>query len=137
MKFSTSSQDYLEAILELSNEQGQIRSIDLSRKLSVTRPSVNRAVGVLKRLGYITQERYSKILLTDAGKRAANSVIMRHSTLKIFLVEILGVSEETAEIDACKMEHTISLETLGKLRGFMNSRKQERDNEILRISDNS
>ncbi len=125
MKFSASSQDYLEAILELSNERGQIRSIDLSGKLSVTRASVNRAVGVLRKLGYITQEKYSEILLTPEGRRAASSVIIRHKTLKTFLIEVLGVSEQTAEIDACKMEHSISLETLGKLRSFMNNRAEE------------
>ena len=123
MNFSASSQDYLEAILELSNEHGQIRSIDLSEKLSVTRASVNRAIGVLKELGYITQEKYSEILLTEEGKRAATSVIIRHTTLKTFLMDILGVTEETAETDACRMEHSVSLETLEKLRSFMDKKK--------------
>jgi len=125
MKFSASSQDYLEAILELSNERGQIRSIDLSEKLSVTRASVNRAIGVLKELGYITQEKYSEILLTEEGRRAATSVIIRHTTLKSFLMDILCVSEETAETDACRMEHSVSLETLEKLRSFMEGHKKE------------
>lgn len=123
MKFSASSQDYLEAIFELSNEHGQIRSIDLSEKMFVTRASVNRAIGVLKELGYVTQQKYSEILLTEEGKRAAISVIIRHKTLKTFLTEVLGVCDETAEIDACKMEHSVSLETLEKLRSFMDSRK--------------
>ncbi len=123
MKFSASSQDYLEAIMELSNEHGQIRSIDLSEKMKVTRASVNRAIGVLKELGYITQEKYSEILLTEDGRRAATSVVIRHTTLKTFLIEILGVTEDTAETDACRMEHSVSLETLEKLRSYMDKKK--------------
>lgn len=123
MNFSASSQDYLEAILELSNERGQIRSIDLSSKLGVTRASVNRAIGVLKELGYVTQEKYSEILLTIEGRKAAEAVIIRHKTLKTFLIEVLGVTSEIAQVDACKMEHSISIETLEKLRSFMDKRK--------------
>lgn len=122
MKFSASSQDYLEAVLELFDEHGQIRSIDLSEKLGVTRASVNRAIGVLKELGYVTQEKYSEILLTEEGRNAAISVKIRHTTLKKFLVDVLGVSDQTAEIDACKMEHSVSLETLEKLREFMRTK---------------
>jgi len=123
VNFSASSQDYLEAILELSNERGQIRSIDLSSKLGVTRASVNRAIGVLKELGYVTQEKYSEILLTKEGRQAAEAVIIRHKTLKTFLIEVLGVTSEIAQVDACKMEHSISIETLEKLRSFMDNRK--------------
>ena len=123
MKFSASSQDYLEAIMELSNEHGQIRSIDLSEKMKVTRASVNRALGVLKELGYITQEKYSEILLTEDGRRAAISVVIRHTTLKTFLIDILGVTEDIAETDACRMEHSVSLETLEKLRSYMDEKK--------------
>jgi len=123
VNFSASSQDYLEAILELSNERGQIRSIDLSSKLGVTRASVNRAIGVLKELGYVTQEKYSEILLTIEGRKAAEAVIIRHKTLKTFLIEVLGVTSEIAQVDACKMEHSISIETLEKLRSFMDKRK--------------
>ena len=127
MNFSASSQDYLEAILELSNERGQIRSIDLSSKLGVTRASVNRAIGVLKELGYVTQEKYSEILLTKEGRQAAEAVIIRHKTLKTFLIEVLGVTSEIAQVDACKMEHSISIETLEKLRSFMDKREKKDD----------
>lgn len=119
MKFSTSSQDYLEAILELSSEHVQIRSVDLSEKMAVTRASVNRAIGVLKSLGFINHEKYSDIVLTEEGRRAAIAVKVRHTTLKNFLQQVLGVGEEVAEIDACRMEHSVSLETLEKLRNFM------------------
>ncbi|MEL7569866.1 MAG: metal-dependent transcriptional regulator, partial [Eubacteriaceae bacterium] len=65
--FSPSSQDYLEVILELSNKENEIRSIDIAQIMNVSRASVNKAVGVLKNLGYITQERYSSIVLTKSG----------------------------------------------------------------------
>lgn len=123
MNFSSSSQDYLESILELSNVNGQIRSIDLSEKMQVTRASVNRALGVLKKLGYITQEKYSQIKLTDEGRKAAAAVKIRHTTLKLFLVDFLGVAPDVADTEACKMEHSVSLDTLEKLRIYMNKHK--------------
>ena len=117
---SASRQDYLEAILELSNENGQIRSIDIAEKLSVSRASVNKAIGILKTSGYVIQERYSYLSLTDSGKNAAGAVKERHSTIKCFLIDLLGVSEATAESDACKIEHCISPETLEKLKMYLN-----------------
>lgn len=122
-KISASSQDYLEAILELAKENNTIRSIDISEKLGVSRASVNRAIGVLKDAGYAIQQRYSNISLTPEGVNAALSVRDRHSTLKLFLTEILKVSDQTAEEDACKMEHSVSVETLEKLKEFMKSIK--------------
>jgi len=118
-QISTSSQDYLEAILELSKEARKIRSIDLAQKLGVSRASVNRAVGVLKNAGFVLHEKYSEISLTEEGIKAALAVKERHNTLKRFLTEVLGVSERTAEDDACKMEHGISVETLERLQDFI------------------
>lgn len=119
-KLSASSQDYLEAILELSLQDDKVRSVDIAQKLNVSRASVNKAIGVLKQAGYIMQERYSDIYLTESGRRAALDVKERHIALKSFLVNSLGVSELTAEEDACKMEHSVSAETLEKLKSFMN-----------------
>jgi len=119
--FSPSSQDYLEAILELSNKENEIRSIDISQIMNVSRASVNKAVGVLKNLGYIKQERYSSIVLTDSGMQAALSVRERHDTLKRFFTNVLNVSANAAEIDACKMEHSISTETFEKLKLFLSN----------------
>lgn len=122
--FSPSSQDYLEAILELSNKESKIRSIDIAQIMNVSRASVNKAVGVLKNLGYITQERYSSIVLTNSGIKAALAVRERHDTLKYFLTNVLNVSEIAAEEDACKMEHSISAETFDKLKLFLNGKKK-------------
>lgn len=119
-KLSASSQDYLEAILELSLQDDKVRSVDIAQKLNVSRASVNKAIGVLKQAGYIMQERYSDIYLTESGRQAALDVKERHIALKSFLVNSLGVSELTAEKDACKMEHSVSAETLEKLKSFMN-----------------
>jgi Mn-dependent DtxR family transcriptional regulator len=116
---SPSSQDYLEAILELSNKENEIRSIDIAQLMGVSRASVNKAVGILKDFGYITQQKYSYIELTDYGRKAASSIRERHDTLKTFLIEVLDVSEKTAEEDACKMEHAISSETFGKLKKYV------------------
>jgi DtxR family Mn-dependent transcriptional regulator len=127
MKVSASSQDYLEAILELYKTKGYIRSIDISSKLGVTRASVNRAVNVLVSLGFIDHEKYSDITLTKNGIRAASAVKLKHNILKTFLTEYLGVKEQTAEEDACKMEHNISIETVEKLQKFLdeNSRNNK------------
>jgi Mn-dependent DtxR family transcriptional regulator len=117
-KLTASNQDYLEAILELSTENA-IRSIDIAQKLGVSRASVNRAIGVLKESGLVTQERYSDISLTEKGKIAAVAVNEKHHTLKSFLTDVLSVCEKTAEIDACKMEHCVSPETLEKLKEYL------------------
>lgn len=119
MKISASSQDYLEALLELSEEEHSVRSIDVANRIGVSRASVNKAIGVLKENGFVEQEKYSEVTLTDEGIRAARAVLKRHATLKQFLTNVLGVSEDIAESDACRMEHVISIETLEKLQTFL------------------
>ena len=119
MKISASSQDYLEALLVLSGNGGSVRSVDVAKRLNVSRASVNKAVGILKDLGLVNQERYGEIELTPEGKKAARAVLEKHNTLKYFLKEVLGVSEENAENDACGMEHVISIETLEKLQDYL------------------
>lgn len=119
MKLSASSQDYLEALLVLSQGKDSVRSVDVANRLGVSRASVNKAIGVLKELGFVTQERYGEVELTEEGRKAAVAVQKRHSTLKFFLKEVLGVGEENAENDACRMEHVISIETLEKLQIFL------------------
>lgn len=117
-----SSQDYLEAILFLSENGGAVRSIDVAKSQNVSRASVNKALGVLKEKGLISQQKYGTVSLTQKGVEVANSVMQRHIALKGFLTGVLGVGEETAEQDACRMEHAISRETLDRLEEFM-SRK--------------
>ena len=125
-KLSASSQDYLEAILELSLQDDKVRSVDIAQKLNVSRASVNKAIGVLKQAGYIMQERYSDIYLTESGRQAALDVKERHIALKSFLVNSLGVSELTAEKDACKMEHIISDESFHAIKEHVSAMEKMR-----------
>ena len=122
---SASSQDYLETILALTQEQGAgIRSIDIAERMGVSRASVNRAIGVLKQAGYIEQERYSLLRLTAAGWAMAQDVEEKHLLLRRFLTDVLHVDAQTAEEDACKMEHSISVQTMEKLKCFMRGRER-------------
>ncbi len=113
-KLSPSSEDYLEAILELSDQHNAVRSVDIANHLHVSKASVNKAMGILRQIGLIEQAHYGLIHLTEQGRFRAKDVLQRHVMLKRFLTEILHTSEETAERDACRMEHVISDETRGK-----------------------
>ncbi|MFV0401667.1 MAG: metal-dependent transcriptional regulator [Oscillospiraceae bacterium] len=114
-------ENYLEAILSLENESKDVRSIDVARQLEVSRPSVNKALGVLKEMGMVEQQPYGAIRLTDKGRLRAIEVTSRHRTLKSFLINVLGVEVETADEDACKMEHVVSKETMRKLTDYLES----------------
>ncbi len=116
---SASKQDYLETILAFSADTGQARSIDIARTLGVSRASVNKSLGVLKESGLIEHEHYGDIKLTETGLRMAKAVRARHDSLKQLLERVLGVSPETAESDACRMEHAISPETASKLKDYL------------------
>jgi len=116
---SASKQDYLETILDFTAEAGQVRSIDIARALGVSRASVNKSLGVLKESGLIEHEHYGDVKLTEKGLKAARQVRSRHNTLKLFLTDVLAVSEEIAEQDACRMEHAICRETATKLEDYL------------------
>lgn len=118
-KITPSGQDYLEAILKLSQEGGEVRSVDIARELGFSRASVSRAMASLRNEDYILQEKYGTISLTQKGLTAAKSVGEKHKLLKGFLTKVLKVGEETAEADACRMEHAISMETAEKLYEYM------------------
>jgi len=119
VKISTSSENYLEVIYNLSKGTGSVRSIDVANSLGVSKASVNKAVSILKEAGMVEQELYGAITLTPLGETKAREVFHRHCTIKRFLVKILGVSEEVAEEDACRMEHVISAETMRLLTGYL------------------
>lgn len=112
------SENYLEAILKLEDSAKSVRSIDVASELQVSRPSVNKALGVLKKAGMVEQQPYGRISLTDEGRARAAEVTRRHTVLKGFLVDVLGVDGETADFDACKMEHVISEQTMKKLADY-------------------
>ena len=113
------SEDYLEAILKLEDDNKHVRSIDVASDLGVSRPSVNKAIGVLKKAGMVEQQPYGRIMLTAQGRKQATEIMTRHKTLKHFLIGVLGVDEATADEDACKMEHVVSAQTINKLTRYI------------------
>ena len=115
---SSSIEDYLETILLLSEKDEAVRVTDIAEKLNIAKPSVTAAVNTLKEKGFATQERYGKVFLTDEGRDYAMKIRRRHRVLRTFLAEILGVGQETAERDACLMEHAVSPETMERLIEF-------------------
>ena len=118
MSIHESGEMYLESIHVLLQQRGQVRSIDISEYMGYSKPSVSRAMGVLRRDGYITMDDDSHISLTDSGRAIAEKIYSRHQILTRMLVS-LGVSPETAAADACKMEHAISDETFDAIRRHM------------------
>ena len=115
MQLQESGEMYLESILRLSETLPAVRSIDISEYMGYSKPSVSRAVGLLKSGGYITVESDGAIKLTEEGKTVAAKIYERHRILTEFFKSI-GVSPETADEDACKIEHSISDETLEKIK---------------------
>ena len=110
MKIQKASEDYLESMLMMKEQRGYIRSVDVAEQLGVTKPSVTYATKRLRENGYIEMDRDGLITLTDRGMAIAAKMLDRHHTLTQFLVA-LGVDQETAEADACKIEHDISQQT--------------------------
>ncbi len=123
MSIHESGEDYLETILILHKNTGFVRSIDIANELGYSKPSISRAVGILKSDGYITVEPNGQIVLTDSGKAKAEQVYERHLMLRKFLTDILGVSADNSEQDACRIEHILSEETYEKLKSFVESYK--------------
>ncbi|GMO47131.1 MAG: metal-dependent transcriptional regulator [Termitinemataceae bacterium] len=106
-----SQEDYLEMISFLSLE-GEVRITDIAKRLGISKPAAFTAVKTLEEKALITHKRYSTVSLTGDGKKLAEDICKRHHMLTDFLHRILGVSSSTAELDACKMEHVLSDETL-------------------------
>lgn len=114
MQIHESAENYLETILELQERLGQVRSIDIVNELGFSKPSVSVAMKRLRENGYIEVDREGYITLNESGRIIAQRISTRHHLLTRFLVA-LGVSEETAAADACKMEHDLSDETFEKM----------------------
>lgn len=118
MRLQESGEMYLESIYVLSKAQGTVRSIDISEYMGYSKPSVSRAVNLLKNGGYIVMDKDNLITLTDSGLEIAKKIFDRHTLLANLLIR-LGVSEKTAAEDACKLEHSISDESFGAIRRYM------------------
>lgn len=118
MHLQESGEMYLEAIHVLSGKRPVVRAIDVADYLGYSKPSVSRAIGLLKEGGYVVVSDNGGLQLTDEGKDVAGKIFERHTLLTSFLMK-LGVSEETADEDACKMEHVISDESMAAIKRFM------------------
>ena len=115
MKIHRSAEDYLEMILRLIEQKGYARSVDIAAGLSVSKPSVSVAMRQLREGGYIVMDKDNYITLTDSGLEIAQHIYDRHKVLTRIL-SLLGVDEDTAEKDACKVEHDISVQTYTALK---------------------
>lgn len=118
MKIQESAENYLEAILVIGKRKGYVKSIDIANELSVTKPSVSVAMKAFKAEGYIAVSESGDITLTAKGLKIAKKVYERHNVIASALMR-LGVSEETAYTDSCKIEHVISDESFKKLKEFI------------------
>ena len=118
MSIHESAEMYLETIYTLCQESHSVRSIDVAEALNYSRPSVSRAVGILKREGFLVVDADGFLTLTDSGKEVAKKIYERHTVLTAAL-QALGVDKETAAEDACRIEHIISDETFDAIKAHL------------------
>ena len=124
MVIHESAEDYLESILVIQEQAGQVRSIDVVNRLGFSKPSVSIAMKKLRESGYIQMAADGLITLTERGMEVASRVYGRHKTITR-LFELLGVAPEQAQADACKVEHDLSQETFDRICDFVNQRSSE------------
>ena len=124
-----SGEDYIETIYLLKKRNGSVRSIDVAQELGFSRPSVSRAVSLLKENGYISMTQDGFLALTKEGEHKAESVYDRHTNLTDFLILTTGVDEKTAETDACRIEHIISQDTFLGIKKYLREYGQNRKSE--------
>ena len=113
-----SREDYLETILMLKMSKGAVRSIDIAEHMNYSKPSISRAMSLLREAGLITMDKHGWIEFTETGKKLAEQVYERHRLLTQFMV-MLGVDAQIAEHDACRIEHVISPESFEQIKQFV------------------
>ena len=118
MSLHESAEMYLETIYLLSQKTGTVRSIDIAEYMGYSKPSVSRAVNLLKKGGYLTMGEDSYLSHTESGRTAAKKVFERHTVLSDFLARI-GVNDDIAAKDACKIEHDISDKSFNKIKEYL------------------
>ena len=121
MRLQESSEMYLETIYVLSKKNAAVRSIDVADYMGYSKPSVSRAIGILRKAEYITVDKNGHIFLTDEGRTIAERIYERHTIFTQFLT-LIGVSPEVASEDACKIEHTISDESFAAIKRFIDEK---------------
>ena len=125
MPLQESGEMYLETILLLSKKNPRVRSIDVGEHMGFSKPSVSRAIGLLKSGGYVNMDKDGYLTLTDAGEEVAQKIYERHELLSGFLIA-LGVSEKTASADACKIEHHIRDESFAAIKKYVDGIKEQK-----------
>ena len=118
MHLQESGEMYLETILILSQKKPSVRSVDVGEYMGFSKPSVSRAVGLLRQGGFLIMKSDGELVLTDLGRQIAEKIYERHTVLTDLLIR-LGVPEQTAAEDACKMEHDLSDETFDAIKAHM------------------
>lgn len=118
-KLTASLEDYLEVISNYVDSERNIRAIDISKELNVSRASVTEALKKLALKGFINYGRYDVISLTDSGKKIAQDIVSKHNILQSFFENVLGLSENEASENACKIEHVITENAFNKISEFM------------------
>lgn len=124
MEIRKSGEDYLEAVLMLQNKHGMVRSVDVARHMEVSKASVSNAITVLQKGGLLTMDKDYYLHLTDAGHELAEQIYERHCFFREQLLSA-GVDPETAEVEACRMEHAISQESFERIREAYSNRKSD------------
>ncbi len=123
MSMQESGENYLETIYVLHRKNGFVRSIDIANELDYAKASISRAMSILKSQDYITMEPNGQILLTEKGEQKANKIYERHQYITNYLMATLGLPQEIADKDACRIEHVISQETFDEIKQFCQSSK--------------
>lgn len=125
MRTHESGEDYLETILLLYRKQGYVRSTDIANAMNYTKASINRAVKILKDDDYIYLDPNKMIFLTEKGEKKALEIYERHEVIAEFLVRVLQVDDETADQDACRIEHVISDSTFQGIKRLVKEAKEQ------------
>jgi len=132
MKIQESGENYLETILILLNKKGSVRSVDVANELEYTKASISRAMGILKRAGYISIDDAGCIHLTETGRQKADRIYERHMMITEYLVKALQIDEETAVADACRIEHVISEESFLKIKEWVEANRCKEDGKDIK-----
>lgn len=133
MAIHESGENYLEAIYLLSREQEDVHSVDIARRMNVSQPTITKSVKKLVRDGYLTT-RGVHLCLTDKGHKKAEEVYEKHTVISAFWVK-LGVSERSAEADACRMEHIVSDEVFAAMKKFIGKEEAADANDVSTKND--
>lgn len=122
LHLTMANEDYLECLVRIEQEEGAedgVRSVDVAKRLNVSKASVNKAVAALKAQGLVDQSHYGKVILTDQGREVGTAVWYRHRLIRTFLVRELGVDFERADSEACMMEHALSEDTMSRWLAYL------------------